>query len=299
MSRWSLSGKVILITGGARGIGAATAQELARRGARPVLADLDSDALARTAATMTPAPPVLELDVTDASACEAAVARVREECGRIDIVWANAGIASGGPVMLTDPTAWRRTIEVNLLGAYYTVRAALPAVIEQRGYVAVTASLASFVHGPQMSAYSATKAGVEAMANSLRTEVAHHGVDVGTIHPTWIDTDMVREFDEEPYFKLLRSSLRWPFKRTYPVDRPVKDIVRGFERRRRRICTPPFVYVLHALRSLMTTPMVERDQLAVAPEMEHAFRQEVERRGSERTSVSDRVSAQLSQSLEV
>jgi NAD(P)-dependent dehydrogenase (short-subunit alcohol dehydrogenase family) len=248
---------------------------------------------------MTPVPPVLELDVTDASACEAAVARVREECGRIDVIWANAGIAPVGPLGLIDPAAWRRTIEVNLLGAYYTVRAALPAVIEQRGYVAVTASLASFVHGPQMSAYSATKAGLEALANSLRTEVAHHGVDVGTIHPTWIDTDMVREFDEQPYFQILRSSLRWPFKRTYPVDRAVKDIVRGFERRRRRICSPPFVYALHALRPMMTTRLFERDQLAVAPEMERAFQQKLAEWGVERTSVSDRTAGQLPHSLKV
>jgi NAD(P)-dependent dehydrogenase (short-subunit alcohol dehydrogenase family) len=296
-----LRDKVILITGAARGIGAATAIDLARRGARPVLADLDADAVARTAATITPASPAtaLELDVTDPSACEAAVARVLEEHGRLDMVWANAGIAPVGPVLLTDPVAWRRTIDVNLLGAYYTVRAALPPVIEQHGYVAISASLASFVHGPHMSAYAASKAGVEALANSLRVEVAHHRVAVGTIHPTWIDTDMVREFDEEPSFKLLRSSLRWPFKRTYPVERAVKDIVKGFERRRRRICSPPFVYGLHALRPMLTTRMFERDQLAVAPEMERAFRQTLAERGAERTSVSDRVASQLTHSIEV
>jgi NAD(P)-dependent dehydrogenase (short-subunit alcohol dehydrogenase family) len=293
MDAWSLSGKVMLITGGARGIGAATARELARRGALPVLADLDTDALAATAAGISPTPVTVELDVTDLQACEAAVQRVLEEHKRLDVVWANAGIGSGGPLQLTDPAAWRRTVEVNLLGAYNTICAALPAVIEQRGYVAVTASAASFAHSPGMSAYAASKAGVEAMANSLRIEIAHHGVDVATIHPTWIDTDMVREADDIPAFKLLRGALRPPFKKTYPVGRAVTDIVAGFEQRRRRICVPRFVFLAHAMRPLLTTRLIERDQLAIAPELERSFRRELGERGRVGASVSERTAKQL------
>lgn len=298
MDGWSLRGKVMLITGGARGIGAATARELARRGAVLALADLDTDALATTAAGISPAPLTVELDVTDRNACEAAVLRVLEEFRRLDVVWANAGIGSGGPLQLADPTAWTRTVEVNLLGAYNTVHAALPAVIEQRGYVAVTASVASFAHGPYLSAYCATKAGVEAMANSLRLEVAHHGVDVATIHPTWIDTDMVREAEEIPTFQLLRGALRPPFKKTYPVERAVRDIVAGFEQRRRRICVPRFVYLAHALRPLLTTRLLERDQLAIAPEIERSFRRELAERGPEGASVSERTAKQLAHANE-
>jgi len=298
MGGWSLGGKVVLITGGARGIGAATGRELVRRGALPVLADLDIDALAASATAISPTPVTVELDVTDLDACEAAVQRVLEEHGRLDVVWANAGIGSGGPLQLTDPAAWRRTVEVNLLGAYNTVRAALPAVIAQRGYVAVTASLASFAHAPYMSAYCAAKAGVEAMANSLRIEVAHHGVGVATIHPTWIDTDMVREADDLPTFQLLRRALRPPFKKTYPVERAVTDIVAGFEQRRRRICVPRFVYLAHALRPLLTTRLMERDQLAIAPELERSFRRELAERGPEGASVSERIAKQLPQANE-
>lgn len=293
MSAWALTDKVILITGGARGIGAATARALAGRGARPVLADIDADALAGTAAGMAPAPLTVELDVTDLRACEAAVERVLAEHGRLDVVWANAGIGSGGPMHLTDPAAWRRTIDVNLVGAFHTVRAALPAVIDARGYVAVTASLASFAHGPYMSAYCATKAGVEAMCDSLRIEMAHHGVDVGTIHPSWIDTDLVREGEESRAFKLLRGALRPPFKKTYPVEQAVKDIVAGFEQRRRRICTPRFVFAAHALRPVLNTPALQRDQLAVAPEIERVFEQELAERGLEGASISERAARQL------
>jgi NAD(P)-dependent dehydrogenase (short-subunit alcohol dehydrogenase family) len=294
MSAWSLNEKVVLITGGARGIGAATASELSRRGAIPVLADLDTEALASTAATLTPAPLTIELDVTDLSACEGAIDRVLEEHGRLDVAWANAGIASGGPIQLTDPAAWRRTIDVNLIGAYYTVRAALPAVIAQRGYVAVTASLASFAQGPGMSAYCATKAGVEAMFNSLRAEVAHHGVDVATIHPTWIDTDMVREADRESRaFEAVRGSMLPPFKKTYPVERAAADIVAGFERRSRRICVPTFVHAAHALRPLLTTRLFERQTFGIAPDLERRFAEDVEERGAAAASASERISRQV------
>ena len=105
---------------------------------------------------------------------------------------ANAGIAPGGMVRSTDPAAFERTIEINLLGVWRTVRACLPHVIERQGYVLVIASLAAAVHGPGMAAYSASKAGAEAFADSLRAEVKHLGVDVGVGYFSFIDTDMVR-----------------------------------------------------------------------------------------------------------
>jgi NAD(P)-dependent dehydrogenase (short-subunit alcohol dehydrogenase family) len=291
---WSLAGKVVLITGGARGIGAGTGRELARRGARVVLADLDAEALAATAAAISPAPLTIELDVTDLGACEGAVEQVLAAHGQLDIAWANAGIASFGPLALSAPSAWRRTIEVNVLGAYHTLRAALPAVIERRGYLAVTASMASFGHAPGLSAYSTSKAGVEAMCDSLRLEVAHLGVDVASIHPTWIDTDMVREGDDaQRSFGRLREAMRPPFKRTYPLERAVTDIVAGFEARRRRICTPRFVVLAHMLRPLLTTPLFERDQLAAAPDITRLFEAEVAERGAEGASTSERVAGQL------
>jgi NAD(P)-dependent dehydrogenase (short-subunit alcohol dehydrogenase family) len=288
-----LQNKVILVTGGARGIGAATAKELSRRGAILALADLDTDALAATARDLSPAPLTIELDVTDREACEAAVERVVTEHGRLDIVWANAGIASTGPLAQSDPAAWTRTVEVNLLGAYNTVHAALPAIIAQGGYVAVTASVASFAHAPHMSAYSAAKAGVEAMCDSLRIEMAHHGVEVGTIHPSWIDTDMVREGDEIRSFQILRQALKGPLGKTYPVQLAVKGIVAGFESRSRRICVPKWVQALQALRPVLTTRAAERDQRAIAPEMERAFQQELAEHGAEGASASERVARQL------
>jgi NAD(P)-dependent dehydrogenase (short-subunit alcohol dehydrogenase family) len=274
--------RVALITGAARGIGAATASELARRGWVTVRADIDASG------------DVIALDVRDAAACERAVETVLERHGRLDAVWANAGIASFGPMTLTDPGAWERTIEVNLVGAFHTVRAALPALIAARGYVAVTASLASFAHAPGMSAYAASKAGVEAMCNALRLELAPHGVAVGTIHPTWIDTEMVREADrEQQAYRRLRAAMRPPFKKTYPVERAARDIADGFDRRARRVCTPGFVRIAHVLRAALTTRPFERGLMQAAPDIERLFAEQAAEHGRLETSVSERVAARM------
>lgn len=279
MARWKLAEKVVLITGGGRGIGAAVAAEFANRGAVPVLADIDDDALGKTAAGIGKAG-TAHLDVTDFAQCEAVVASVLAEHGRLDAVWANAGIGIGGPVELVDADIWTRVVQVNLIGAYNTVKAALPALLEARGYVAITASLASFAHPPGLSAYAASKAGVEAFANALRTEVAHQGVRVGVLHPTWIATDMVIEGDENSAsFRALRQSLRPPFAKTYPVESIVGPIADAFEKRQRKVFLPGFVRAAHVARPLLQTRLVERDQLKAAPDIRRHFVEQAEREG--------------------
>jgi NAD(P)-dependent dehydrogenase (short-subunit alcohol dehydrogenase family) len=289
----SLVDQIVLVTGAARGIGAATAAELHRRGATVVLTDVDVDALRRTAAALGPDVLALPLDVTDAVACESTVAEVAARYGRLDVVWANAGIASFGPLADSDPAAWDRTLEVNVLGVARTIRAALPEIIAARGYVAVTASLASFVSAPGMSAYCASKAGVEALANALRHEVAHLGVDVGTIHPTWIDTEMVREGDAEiPAFARLRAAFKPPFAKTYPVELAAGLIADGIARRSRRVCVPGVVRLAQVLRPLLTTRLFERDVRLAAPEVVTIFQRTAAERGSAGASVSARIGGQ-------
>ncbi len=288
MTQWSLGGKVVLITGGARGIGAATAEELSRRGATVVLADVDEVALAGTTQRIRASSSVV-VDVTDYEACEQAVATTLERHGRLDLVWANAGIGAGGPVELVDADVWARVVQVNLIGAFNTVRAALQPVIAAKGYVAITASLAAFVHGPGMSAYAASKAGVEAFADALRIEVAHQGVDVGTLHPTWIATDMVAEGDaESASFRIFRKSLRPPFARTYPVEAIVGPIADGFEARRDRLCLPGFVRIAHLLRVPLRSRAFERDVRKIAPAMRQAFADQAERDGTRRAAMGPR-----------
>ena len=206
-----LRGKTILITGAARGIGAESARQLSARGARIALVGLEPEELARVARQCGPDAAAFEADVTDSDALAGVVESVVERFGGIDVVMANAGVAATGFVRSMDPEAFERTIEVNLLGVFRTVRACLPHVIERRGYVLVIASLAAASHGPGMAAYSASKAGAEAFGNSLRAEVAHLGVDVGVGYFAFLDTDMVRGGDTHPVFgkRARRCPGRW------------------------------------------------------------------------------------------
>ena len=144
----SLHGKVVVITGAASGIGAATAVELHRRGALLVLVDCDAEPLAQIASKCGRDALSYVADVTSMEAMDAMVASALARFGRIDIVWANAGVAAFGPLAYTDPGAWRRCVDVNVFGVFNTVRAALPAVQAQRGYVAISASVSSFAHPP-------------------------------------------------------------------------------------------------------------------------------------------------------
>ena len=126
----------------------------------------------------------------------------------MDVVVANAGHRRRRPRALDGPDEWERVIDVNLKGVYRTAHACLPHVIERRGYIVNIASMAAIAHAPMLSAYCATKAGVEAFSNALRTEVAHHGVDVGVAYYSWIDTDMVRGMDDHPAHTALRAPSR-------------------------------------------------------------------------------------------
>jgi NAD(P)-dependent dehydrogenase (short-subunit alcohol dehydrogenase family) len=270
-----IDGKTVLVTGAASGIGAAAAARLAARGAKLVLCDVEAAGLERAASACGGDALVLRADVTDLEAMHEAVRQAVERFGGIDVVWANAGIASVGPLADTDPEAWVRTVQVNLIGAFHTVRAALPEVRRARGHVAVTASLASFVNGPCLSAYAATKAGVEAMCNSLRVEVAHHGVTVGCIHPSWIATPMVLDAEALVVFRTLRAMLPPPLRRDMPLAEAAERIARGIAERRERLYLPGFVRLFRWLRTPLRSAVGERDMRRAMPEVERAFAADV------------------------
>jgi NAD(P)-dependent dehydrogenase (short-subunit alcohol dehydrogenase family) len=249
----SLNGKVVLISGAARGIGAQTAREVVRRGGKVALVGLEPDRLAELTAELGDERAASwEADVTDLATVEEAVAAAAEHFGGIDIVMANAGIAPFGTVGTMDPAAFKATIDINVTGVYYTVHAALSHVVARRGYVLVVASAASFAPMLGGSAYGASKAGAEAFAVALAGEVAHKGVDVGILHPSWIDTDMVRdaEHDLEAFAKM-RAQMPWPVKTTTSVEACATAVVDGMEARAARIFVPRSIALIRALRNVL------------------------------------------------
>jgi NAD(P)-dependent dehydrogenase (short-subunit alcohol dehydrogenase family) len=257
-ARLRLPGARVLITGPARGIGEETARLLDAKGARLALVGLEPDRLAGLVAELGPEHMWADCDVTAQSSVDAATRRAVEALGGLDVVVANAGVAAYGTVRSVDPEAFQRTIDVNLTGVFRTVHAALPHLIASRGHVLVMASLASFTPVAGLAAYCASKAGVNAFASALRQEVGHLGVTVGSAHPSWIDTDLVRGAEADlPSFVEMRRKLPWPANGTTSVQACAEALVSGIARRSRRVYVPRGVAVASAARAFLDGPLAE------------------------------------------
>jgi NAD(P)-dependent dehydrogenase (short-subunit alcohol dehydrogenase family) len=263
--RYDISGKVVLITGAARGIGAEAARQLYAKGAQVSLVGIEPELLEQRAKELGSRAAWFEADVTDVDALRQAVDATVERFGGIDVLIANAGIAPIGTVATIDPEAFERTIEINLLGVWRTVRAALPHVVERRGYVLPIASLAAAMHMPLMAHYAATKAGVEAFSDCLRGEVRHTGTKVGVAYFSFIDTDMTRESIDESPAKLLRESTPGPVSGVASVESAGRAIVRAIERRARKAYAPRWVPIPLALRGMLQ-PLIEKQNHAAIEE---------------------------------
>jgi len=248
------------------------------------LVGLEPEELTQVAADCGPDAVWFEADVTDRDQLQAAVDGTIERLGGIDAVIANAGIAIGAPMRFADPEAFERVIEVNLLGVYRTIHACLPQIVERQGYVLIVASIAAILHAPGMAAYSASKAGAEALGNSLRGELAGHGARVGVGYFSWIDTEMVRGADRHPALGPLRAKLPPPMNRTYPLSDVGDAVIEGFERRSDWIGVPKLlVRAARALRGVLT-PLTARGSRDSFPEFEAAFERDVAERGVETAS---------------
>lgn len=272
---WNLEGRSAVITGGGSGIGAELARRLARRGMRIGLIDITDPA------GVVPGAETAVADVRDTAQLTAAVDDLARRLGGIDVAVANAGIATGGPLRMVGPESVEDTLDVNLLGVWRTARAALPHVLARRGHLLLVASAAAVLPAPGLGAYSASKAGVEALGRALRIELRPHGVSVGVAYYLFLATPMVAAGERSPIFEGTRSKLPKALGRTWPLEPAVERTVRAIEARRRTVVHPPFLRALMLARGLLDSPLTDRASGRSLAQMERAFEQEAERVGAD------------------
>ncbi len=266
MARYELTGKVALVTGGARGIGFATARALVARGASVVIVDLDADAAVGAAAQVHDIRAVgLAGDVTDRGAMQRAVAVAVERFGGLDVVVANAGIASRVATFRASATeTFERVLDVNLMGVYRTVDAALPEIVRRQGHVVVISSIYAFMNGVGEVPYAMSKAAVEQFGRALRVELVQHGASASVAYFGFIDTEMVHQgLDRDPLAKDMVASLPKPLHKRLPPSAAGEAIVRGIERRQPRIIQPRRWVVMSVLRGILgplSDAQLERDE---------------------------------------
>ncbi|MFI6080315.1 SDR family oxidoreductase [Streptomyces sp. NPDC051217] len=248
-----LRGRTAVVTGAARGVGEAVARELAARGADVALVGLEGEKLAQVARELPTESRHWQVDVSDEKAMARVADEVRDRMGPVSVVVANAGVAEGGPFLDTDMASWRRVIEVNLVGSAITARVFLPHLLDTRGYYLQIASLASIGAAPMMSAYCASKAGVESFSHALRPELAPRGVGVGTAYLNWTDTDMIRDADQHAVLRELRAHMPPPARRIYPADHVAVRLVAAVERRASSVYVPGWLKGVQAVRAGLPT----------------------------------------------
>ncbi|BBX48684.1 SDR family oxidoreductase [Mycobacterium cookii] len=251
--RYPLSGKVVLITGAGRGLGAATASTLADRGAKVVIADIDLASAQQVAETLPGGRGLaVECDVTRLESVQEAVRKTHDVFGGIDVVIANAGILGRGGTMRTLPPAEvNQVMSVNVAGVVNTVSATLESIISSRGQVVLVSSVFAFINGAGAIPYAMSKAAVEQLGRGLGVELARHGASSMTAYFSLIETDMIHQgIDANPHVQALLSAMpKFILKRIAPHT-AAAAIADGIESRKRAVLVPGRWRPVAALRGI-------------------------------------------------
>jgi NAD(P)-dependent dehydrogenase (short-subunit alcohol dehydrogenase family) len=258
MPAYDLNGKVALVTGAAKGIGYEAARQIHLRGASVAVVDLDSGEAREAAERIGDRAIGIGADVTDHAAIMQAVAETVERFGGLDVVVANAGIAQTkmATVRGIGSEEWERVFEVDMLGVWRTVRAALPQIVERRGHVVVTSSVYAFVNGVLNSPYAVAKSGVESLGRSLRAELMPLGASASVAYFGWVDTKLVQDAFENNGDRMQQNLPDFLRKRIGP-DEAGAAVVRGIEERAPRIFAPKWWRYVSALRGILN-PLLDR-----------------------------------------
>ena len=204
MALTNFAGAVAVITGGASGIGLATAHALYARGAHVVLADINSKGLQEAKEQLKlrnseAAGIILDIptDVTSEEQVQALMRQTVETCGRIDLVVTSAGIGRGGPIDLFTAAEMQAMMNINFMGTYHCVQAALSTMRRQQsGHFVFLSSVAGKLGAPMLTAYCASKWAIRGFSIALRTELHGSGIGVTTVYPAWVDTPMIHQEKE-------------------------------------------------------------------------------------------------------
>lgn len=256
---FDLNGRVALVTGAARGIGFEAARQMHMRGASVAVLDLDPE-LAREAAEQIGERAIgIGADVTDEGAMRTAVAATVERFGGLDVVVANAGMGQSQVATVRGIAGeeWERVFEVDMLGVWRTVRAALPQIVERKGHVVVTGSIYSWFNGVLNSPYAVAKAGVEALGRGLRSELMPLGASAGVVYYGWVDTRLVQDGFARKHSDRVRENLPAFLLKRIAADEAAAQLVRGIEERAPRTFAPKWWRYVSALRGILN-PVIDR-----------------------------------------
>jgi NAD(P)-dependent dehydrogenase (short-subunit alcohol dehydrogenase family) len=231
--------RTVFVTGAARGIGADLARRLVRAGARVTLLDID-EGVQEAADRLGAHALGVVADVRRPDELARAVARTADRFGGPDVVVANAATISPQDLVSGDADAVARTIDVNLTGAWNTVRAAAPHLRPGIGYALMVCSTAAFVRTPHYGAYAASKAGLDAVTDVLRIELSPRAIRVGTAYFHAVDTATFHETVDAPALERFTSGMPTSAFRTVAVARASRALVRAIARRSRRVVVPTY-----------------------------------------------------------